>query len=176
IMSLAHITHGEALTNTTLSRTFPGALTRAFISEWMHPQLPGTEESHLLGRPRALPLYPIARTFSRAWSVMTVPTCSRPHVERLANSSAIRIYTSYKGIRVTDAGDAAVDPRFKGCVFASTPSLKRLKGSPDRDRNRRSGRGRAAGRARCRSRRGRGRWSAPAARRRSWRGSRRSRS
>src|SRR5438046_10121349 len=114
MMSLAHITHGEALTNTTLSRTFPGALTRAFISEWMHPQLPGTEESHLLGRPRALPLYPIARTFSRAWSVMTVPTCSRPHVERLASSSAIRMETSYRGIRDGDASAGAVDASVKG--------------------------------------------------------------
>src|ERR1051325_7689975 len=53
MMSLAHMTHGDALTNTTLSRTLPGAFTRAFISEWMHPQLPGTAESHLLGAPRA---------------------------------------------------------------------------------------------------------------------------
>jgi len=33
MISLAHITHGEALMKTTLSRTLPGALTSAFISE-----------------------------------------------------------------------------------------------------------------------------------------------
>ena len=60
----------------------------------MQPQLPGTAESHLLGSPRALPLYPIASTFSSRWSVTTVPTCSRAHVERFASSSAIRMYTS----------------------------------------------------------------------------------
>src|SRR5437867_775709 len=126
MISLAHITHGDALTNTTLSRTFPGAFTRAFISEWMQPQLPGTDESHLLGSPRALPLYPMARTFSSAWSVITVPTCSRLHVERLASSSAIRMYTSYKGIREGAAAEAAVATRFRGCVLAATPSLGTL--------------------------------------------------
>src|SRR2546430_11713886 len=59
MISLAHITHGDAVRNTTLSRTLPGALTKAFISEWIQPQLPGTAESQRLGRPRALPLYPM---------------------------------------------------------------------------------------------------------------------
>ena len=94
MINFAHMTHGDALTKTTLSRMLPGAFTSAFISEWMQPQLPGTAESHLLGRPRALPLYPIASTFSSRWSVTTVPTCRRTQVERFANSSAIRMYTS----------------------------------------------------------------------------------
>src|SRR6267142_2470765 len=102
MISLAHMTHGDALTKTTLSLTLPGAFTSAFISEWMQPQFPGTVESHLLGRPRALPLYPIARTFSSRWSVTTVPTCRRTQVDRLASSSAIRMYTSYSGIRSTE--------------------------------------------------------------------------
>src|SRR5947208_4327492 len=144
MISFAHITHGEALTNTTLSRTLPGAFTSAFISEWMHPQLPGTDESQRLGRPRALPLYPIASTFSSVWSVITVPTWSRLHVERLASSSAIRMYTSYKGIRVGAAAEPAVGTRFRGCVLAATPSLGTLTESPGRDRTRCSGRGRAA--------------------------------
>src|SRR5207249_11318266 len=101
MINFAHITQGEALTNTTLSRTLPEAFTSAFISEWMQPQLPGTAESHLLGKPRALPLYPIASTFSSTWSVTTVPTCSRAHVERFASSSAMRMYTSYNGMRST---------------------------------------------------------------------------
>src|SRR6267154_4042527 len=88
----------------------------------MQPQLPGTAESHLLGRPRALPLYPIARTFSSRWSVTTVPTCRRTHVERLANSSAMRMYTSYSGMRSTGT-DASAGTRFEGWVFAGTPSL-----------------------------------------------------
>src|SRR5690242_19706156 len=33
MISLAHITQGDALMKTTLSRAFPGALTSAFISE-----------------------------------------------------------------------------------------------------------------------------------------------
>ena len=53
-MSFAHITHGLSVTNTTLSFIAPGAFTRAFISEWMQPQLPGTAESHMLGKPFAL--------------------------------------------------------------------------------------------------------------------------
>src|SRR6266550_1676515 len=73
----------------------------------MQPQLPGTAESHLLGSPRALPLYPIARTFSSRWSVTTVPTCRRTHVERLASSSAMRMYTSYSGIRSTGTDGSA---------------------------------------------------------------------
>src|SRR2546426_4366902 len=99
MISLAHITQGDAVRNTTLSRTLPGALTKAFISEWIQPQLPGTAESQRLGRPRALPLYPMASTFSSVWSVTTVPTCSRAQVERLARSSAIRMYTTYRGTR-----------------------------------------------------------------------------
>src|SRR6185503_14510627 len=114
MISLAHMTHGDALTNTTLSRTLPGAFTSAFISEWMQPQLPGTAESHLFGRPRALPLYPIARTFSSRWSVTTVPTCSRTHVERFASSSAIRMYTSYNGMRSTGGTDTPLGNRFWG--------------------------------------------------------------
>ena len=73
-MSLAHITHGLSVTNTTLSRVAPGALTKAFTSEWMQPQLPGTAESHMFGSPFAFPLYPIATTCSRDESVTTVPT------------------------------------------------------------------------------------------------------
>src|SRR2546426_12741832 len=124
MISLAHITHGEALTNTTLARTLPGAFTSAFISEWMHPQLPGTDESQRLGRPRALPLYPIASTFSSVWSVITVPTWSRLQVERLASSSAIRMYTSYSGTRSgCGGGGASSGSVFRRCVLAGTPSL-----------------------------------------------------
>src|SRR6266545_1615407 len=92
----------------------------------MQPQLPGTDESHLFGRPRALPLYPIARTFSSRWSVTTVPTWSRTQVERLASSSDIRMYTSYNGMRSTGGTDAPVGSRFEGCVLAGTPSLDTL--------------------------------------------------
>src|SRR5438093_11039737 len=109
MISFAHMTHGDALTKTTLSRILPGAFTSAFISEWMQPQFPGTAESHLLGRPRALPLYPIASTFSSCWSVTTVPTCRRTHVERLASSSAMRMYTSYNGIRSTGTDGSAAN-------------------------------------------------------------------
>src|SRR5229473_1311425 len=126
MMSLAHMTQGEALTKTTLSRALPGALTSAFISEWMQPQLPGTVESQRFGRPRAFPLYPIASTFSSNWSVTTVPTCSRLQVERLASSSAMRMYTSYSGIRSTGGGAAPGGSRFRGCVLAVTPSLGTL--------------------------------------------------
>src|SRR6059058_4964296 len=126
MINFAHITQGEALTNTTLSRTLPGAFTSAFISEWMQPQLPGTAESHLLGKPRALPLYPIASTFSSTWSVTTVPTWSRAHVERFASSSAMRMYTSYSGIRSTGGGAAPSVSTFKKCVLACTPSLATL--------------------------------------------------
>src|SRR6266540_6042146 len=107
MINFAHMTHGDALTKTTLSRMLPGAFTSAFISEWMQPQLPGTAESHLLGRPRALPLYPIAKTFSSRWSVTTVPTCRREQVERLASSSAMRMYTSYSGIRSRESDGSA---------------------------------------------------------------------
>src|SRR5213076_2126951 len=126
MISFAHITHGEALTNTTLSRTLPGAFTSAFISEWMQPQLPGTAESHLFGKPRALPLYPIASTFSSRWSVTTVPTWSRTQVDRLASSSAMRMYTSYSGIRSTGGTAAPFGSRLRAWVFAATPSLARL--------------------------------------------------
>src|SRR2546422_2277556 len=92
----------------------------------MQPQLPGTAESHLLGKPRALPLYPIASTFSSTWSVTTVPTCSRAHVERLASSSAMRMYTSYSGMRSTGGAAAPSGSTLRKCVFAGTPSLKTL--------------------------------------------------
>src|SRR6266850_4776235 len=92
----------------------------------MHPQLPGTAESHLLGKPRALPLYPIASTFSSTWSVTTVPTCSRAQVERLASSSAMRMYTSYNGMRSTGGAAAPSGSTLRKCVFAATPSLKTL--------------------------------------------------
>src|SRR3989475_7586312 len=124
MISLAHITQGDAVRNTTLSRTLPGALTRAFISEWIQPQLPGTAESQRLGRPRALPLYPIASTFSSAWSVTTVPTWSREQVERFASSSAIRMYTSYSGMRSAGGSAAPSGSTFRPCVLAGTPSLK----------------------------------------------------
>src|SRR3989441_4991733 len=126
MISLAHITQGDAVRNTTLSRTLPGALTKAFISEWIQPQLPGTAESQRLGRPRALPLYPMASTFSSVWSVTTVPTCSRAQVERFASSSAIRMYTSYSGIRSAGGGVAPSGSTFRPCVLAGTPSLKTL--------------------------------------------------
>src|SRR5256886_10632615 len=124
MISLAHITQGDAVRTTTLSRTLPGALTRAFISGWMQPQLPGTAESQRLGRPRALPLYPIASTFSSAWSVTTVPTWRREQVERFASSSAIRMYTPYTGTRPGGGGGGASSgSAFRRCVFAGTPSL-----------------------------------------------------
>src|SRR2546422_7792476 len=127
MINFAHMTQGDALTNTTLSRTLPGAFTSAFISEWMQPQLPGTAESQRLGRPRALPLYPIARTFSSAWSVTTVPTWSREQVERFASSSAIRMYTSYSGTRSgCGGGGASSGSVFRRCVLAGTPSLDPL--------------------------------------------------
>src|ERR1043166_623426 len=92
----------------------------------MQPQLPGTAESHLFGRPRALPLYPIASTFSSRWSVTTVPTWSRTQVERLASSSAMRMYTSYSGMRSTGGGADPFGSRLRGWVFATTPSLATL--------------------------------------------------
>src|SRR6266550_1370265 len=92
----------------------------------MQPQLPGTAESHLLGSPRALPLYPIASTFSSTWSVTTVPTCSRAQVERFASSSAMRMYTSYNGMRSTGGAVAPSGNTLRKCVLAGTPSLKTL--------------------------------------------------
>src|SRR5216110_600384 len=92
----------------------------------MQPQLPGTAESHLFGKPRALPLYPIASTFSSSWSVTTVPTCSRAQVERLASSSAMRMYTSYNGMRSTRGAAAPSGNTLRKCVLAVTPSLKTL--------------------------------------------------
>src|SRR5438552_6886517 len=92
----------------------------------MQPQLPGTAESHLLGKPRALPLYPIASTFSSTWSVTTVPTCSRAHVERFASSSAMRMYTSYNGMRSTGGAVAPSGSTLRKCALAGTPSLKTL--------------------------------------------------
>src|SRR5713101_7564596 len=144
MINFAHMTHGDALMNTTLSRTLPGAFTSAFISEWMQPQLPGTAESHLLGRPRALPLYPMATTFSSDPLVTTVPTCNRVQVERLASSSAIRIYTSYSGMRPTGGAAAPSGSRLSGWVLPATPSLNTLTRAPDRDRSQCNGRGRAA--------------------------------
>src|SRR5437867_5352026 len=131
MISLAHMTQGDAVRNTTLSRTLPGALTRAFISEWMQPQLPGTAESQRLGRPRALPLYPIASTFSSAWSVTTVPTWSREQVERFASSSAIRMYTSYSGTR-SGCGGGGASPAsvLRPRVLAGTPPLDPLMDVP----------------------------------------------
>src|SRR6059036_732960 len=126
MISLAHITQGDAVRNTTLSRTLPGALTKAFISEWIQPQLPGTAESQRLGRPRALPLYPMASTFSSTWSVTTVPTCSRAQVERLASSSAMRMYTSYSGMRSTGGAAAPSGSTLRKWLLAGTPSLKTL--------------------------------------------------
>src|SRR5689334_2850872 len=96
----------------------------------MHPQLPGTAESHRFGNPRALPLYPIARTFSSVWSVTTVPTWRRAQVERFASSSAIRMYTSYRGIRSTGGGVAPSARTFRKWVLAGTPSLARLMDLP----------------------------------------------
>src|SRR5256885_10603268 len=45
------------------------------------------------------------RTCVRSGVVMTVPTCRRAQVERLASSSAMRMYTSSRGIR-SGAGSA----------------------------------------------------------------------
>src|SRR5439155_1571428 len=92
----------------------------------MQPQLPGTAESHLLGKPRALPLYPIASTFSSTWSVTTLPTCSRAQVERFASSSAMRMYTSYSGMRSTGGAAAPSGNTLRKCVLAGTPSLNTL--------------------------------------------------
>src|SRR6266566_5387753 len=90
MINLAHITQGDALTNTTLSRTFPGAFTSAFSSRW---------------------------------SVTTVPTWRRTQVDRFASSSAIRMYTSYSGMRSTGGAAAPSARTLAGCVFAATPSL-----------------------------------------------------
>src|SRR2546429_1136921 len=68
----------------------------------------------------------MASTFSSCWSVTTVPTRSRAQVERLASSSAIRIYTSYSGMRSTGGTDAPLGNRFRKCVLAATPSLGTL--------------------------------------------------
>src|SRR5690606_30132594 len=62
-----------------------------------------------------------------AASVMTVPTCARAHVERFASSSAIRMYTSYSGIRSTGGAPVPSMPRstrlrFSGWSFSSTVS------------------------------------------------------
>src|SRR2546426_3220894 len=92
----------------------------------MQPHLPAPAESHLLGKPRALPLYPIASTFSSTWSVTTVPTCSRAQVEPLASPSAMRMYTSYSGMRSTGGAVAPSGSTLRKCVFAGTPSLKTL--------------------------------------------------
>src|SRR5437899_6221796 len=124
---VARIELGDAVMKISLSRMLPCVLTKAFISEWIHPQLPGTAESHRLGRPRALTLYPMASTFSSAWSVTTVPTWSREQVERFASSSSIRMYTSYSGTRSGCGGAGASSGRvFRRCVFAGTPSLDAL--------------------------------------------------
>src|SRR5256884_8197774 len=92
----------------------------------MQRQLPGTGESHLFGKPRALPLSPIASTFSSRWSVTTVPTWSRKQVERLASSSAMRMYTSSRGMRSTVGTASPFGSRLRACVFAATPSLATL--------------------------------------------------
>src|SRR5258708_17864697 len=39
------------------------------------------------------------RTWVRSPVVMTLPTCRRAHVDRLASSSAMRMYTSSRGMR-----------------------------------------------------------------------------
>src|SRR5436189_5396865 len=53
------------------------------------------------------------------------PTWRRAHVDRLASSYAIRMYTSYSGIRSTEPGGRSAE-RFDGCVLAATPSLGAL--------------------------------------------------
>src|SRR5213594_1951060 len=68
----------------------------------------------------------MARTFSRRWSVTTVPTWSRTQVERFASSSAIRMYTSYRGIRSTGGAAAPSGSTFRKWVLAGTPSLNTL--------------------------------------------------
>jgi len=56
MINFAHMTHGDALTNTTLSRTLPGAFTSAFNLRMDAAAVPGHRRVDLLGRPRALPL------------------------------------------------------------------------------------------------------------------------
>src|SRR5437867_3159717 len=68
----------------------------------------------------------MASTFSSSWSVTTVPTRRRTHVERLESSSAIRMYTSYSGMRSTGGADAPSGSRFRKWVLAATPSLETL--------------------------------------------------
>src|SRR5213592_42189 len=68
----------------------------------------------------------MASTFSSSWSVTTVPTRRRTHVERLESSSAIRMYTSYSGMRSTGGADAPSGSRFRKWVLAATPSLGTL--------------------------------------------------
>src|SRR2546426_921310 len=68
----------------------------------------------------------MARTFSSTWSVTTVPTRSRTQVERLASSSAMRMYTSYRGMRSTGGAAAPSGSTLRKCVLAGTPSLKTL--------------------------------------------------
>src|SRR6266704_801151 len=99
MISLAHITHGEALMNATLSRMLPGAFTSAFSS---------------------------------SWSVAPVPTWSRAQVDRFASSSAMRIYTSYRGMRSPGGAVARSGRMFRKCVLAGTPSLKTLTELPIR--------------------------------------------
>src|SRR5213076_1894284 len=60
------------------------------------------------------------------WSVTTLPTCSRAQVERLASSSAMRMYTSYSGMRSTGGAAAPSGSTLRKCVLADTPSLKTL--------------------------------------------------
>src|SRR3990172_8816151 len=68
----------------------------------------------------------MASTFSSRWSVTTVPTWSRAQVERFASSSAMRMYTSYSGMRSTAGAAAPSGSRLRKCVFAGTPSLETL--------------------------------------------------
>src|SRR5213076_3505044 len=60
------------------------------------------------------------------WSVTTLPTCSRAQVERLASSSAMRMYTSYSGMRSTGGAAAPSGSTLRKCELADTPSLKTL--------------------------------------------------
>src|SRR2546430_15917028 len=47
-------------------------------------------------------------------------------VERLASSSAMRMYTSYNGMRSTGGATAPFGKRVRACGFAGPPSLAML--------------------------------------------------
>ncbi|MND01715.1 hypothetical protein D3C83_208200 [compost metagenome] len=50
------MTQGLAVTNATFPRSWPGAFTSAFCSEWMQPHAPASPLSQRFGKPLAFPL------------------------------------------------------------------------------------------------------------------------